>query len=236
MRECSQCPEPETDDSVIECDGIYTSSNCVEVPAIPYLGVGENSSLTTFIDKVVGRLKKVVNSRSCCDGQSSYTYEYKDNCEGGGLKITDNTGAVVFDKCFDCCGGGDVYEPLDVTFENNSDCIKIIGEAIVTGGSGNYTYEWNYLVGSVNRIGSLSPTIYPYPFAPESFFTSNFNGVGYSTFTGQGTNIIEMEILQINGEVVGNYSGTTVEFILTIRDSVSKQEITRFARFSQQFC
>lgn len=62
MRDCSNCPEPEVDDTSIDCDGKYVSTDCVEMgQGSEYLGVYEGDSLTKFIFNIVSRIKTLVN-------------------------------------------------------------------------------------------------------------------------------------------------------------------------------
>lgn len=59
---CDDGCNPQTDDTAIDCNGIFHDENCVSVHTYPYLNIAEGSSLTEFHTRLIQRLKSIVGS------------------------------------------------------------------------------------------------------------------------------------------------------------------------------
>jgi hypothetical protein len=84
-RECNNGCDPQTDDIGIECDGEFTSTDCITTTAIPYLDVEENDSLTELNDKLVARIQNLTNSVGSIWNLPEYLNDTQ--AESGGLLI-----------------------------------------------------------------------------------------------------------------------------------------------------
>lgn len=59
MRECNNGCNPQTDDTAIECDGNFTTEECVILDAYPYLNITDGDSLSTFHLALIMKLKSL---------------------------------------------------------------------------------------------------------------------------------------------------------------------------------
>lgn len=78
-RPCNDGCNPETDDTTIDCDGNYISTDCIITEAISYLDIDKDSSLTLLIEKLVDRVRNLTNSV----GSSWSLPEYADDVSAG---------------------------------------------------------------------------------------------------------------------------------------------------------
>lgn len=84
-KDCFKGCKPETDESLLPCNGSFVTEDCVLVDRQPYLGISEVSSLGALIKIVVQRIRALTNAQGVWNNLQVFVDD--ETAEDGGILI-----------------------------------------------------------------------------------------------------------------------------------------------------